>query len=276
MFTTLITPAALAAHMGHPDWVLLDCRFDLTNPDAGAAQYAAGHLPGARYVHLDHDLSGDKTGSNGRHPLPTIDEMAARFGRMGIGPGVQVVLYDGDIGMYAARAWWMLRYLGHDAVAVLDGGYARWVAEGRGVTTDLPAPTARIFTPAPRAGWRLSVSEVQSGVEGVLVDARSPERFRGINETLDPVGGHIPGACNYFFQQNLTPEKTFKSPDDLRAQWTTLLGGHPASDVVMYCGSGVTACHNLLSMEVAGLSGARIYPGSWSEYCADRSRPVET
>jgi len=276
MFTTLITPAALAAHMGHPDWVLLDCRFDLTNPDAGAAQYAAGHLPGARYVHLDHDLSGDKTGSNGRHPLPTIDEMAARFGRLGNGPGVQVVLYDGDIGMYAARAWWMLRYLGHDAVAVLDGGYARWVAEGRGVTTDLPAPTARIFTPAPRAGWRLSVSEVQSGVEGVLVDARSPERFRGINETLDPVGGHIPGACNYFFQQNLTPEKTFKSPDDLRAQWTTLLGGHPASDVVMYCGSGVTACHNLLSMEVAGLSGARIYPGSWSEYCADRSRPVET
>lgn len=276
MFTTLITPAALAAHMGHPDWVLLDCRFDLTNPDAGAAQYAAGHLPGARYVHLDHDLSGDKTGSNGRHPLPTIDEMAARFGRMGIGPGVQVVLYDGDIGMYAARAWWMLRYLGHDAVAVLDGGYARWVAEGHGVTTDLPATTARIFTPAPRAGWRLSVSEVQSGVEGVLVDARSPERFRGINETLDPVGGHIPGACNYFFQQNLTPEKTFKSPDDLRAQWTTLLGGRPASDVVMYCGSGVTACHNLLSLEVAGLSGARIYPGSWSEYCADRSRPVET
>lgn len=276
MFTTLISPTDLAAHAGDPVWVLLDCRFDLTNPDAGPALYAASHIPGARYVHLDHDLSGAKTGSNGRHPLPSVDEMAARFGQLGIGPGVQVVLYDGDIGMYAARAWWMLRYLGHEAVAVLDGGYARWVAEGHAVTTEVPATVTRVFTPAPRADWRLSVSDVQAGVEGVLVDARSPERFRGINETLDPVGGHIPGACNYFFQQNLTPEKTFKSPEALRMQWTTLLAGRPASDVVMYCGSGVTACHNLLALEVAGLSGARIYPGSWSEYCADRSRPVET
>lgn len=276
MFTTLISPSDLAAHAGDPAWVLLDCRFDLTNPDAGPALYAASHIPGARYVHLDHDLSGAKTGSNGRHPLPSIDEMAERFGQLGIGPGVQVVLYDGDIGMYAARAWWMLRYLGHEAVAVLDGGYARWVAEGHAVTTEVPATMTRVFTPAPRADWRLSVSDVQAGVEGVLVDARSPERFRGMNETLDPVGGHIPGACNYFFQQNLTPEKTFKSPETLRSQWTTLLAGRPASDVVMYCGSGVTACHNLLALEVAGLSGARIYPGSWSEYCADRSRPVET
>jgi thiosulfate/3-mercaptopyruvate sulfurtransferase len=276
MFTTLISPTDLAAHAGDPAWVLLDCRFDLTNPDAGPALYAASHIPGARYVHLDHDLSGAKTGSNGRHPLPSIDEMAARFGQLGIGPGVQVVLYDGDIGMYAARAWWMLRYLGHEAVAVLDGGYARWVAEGHAVTTEVPATMTRVFTPAPRADWRLSVSDVQAGVEGVLVDARSPERFRGLNETLDPVGGHIPGACNYFFQQNLTPEKTFKSPEALRSQWTTLLAGRPASEVVMYCGSGVTACHNLLALEVAGLSGARIYPGSWSEYCADRSRPIET
>jgi thiosulfate/3-mercaptopyruvate sulfurtransferase len=274
MFTTLITPAALAAHIGESDWVLLDCRFDLTNPEAGSALYAAGHLPGARYVHLDRDLSGAKTGTNGRHPLPTVDEMAARFGALGIGPGVQVVLYDGDIGMYAARAWWMLRYLGHEAVAVLDGGYTRWVAEGHAVTTEVPATTARVFHPAPRADWRLSASDVQAGVEGVLVDARSPERFRGMNETLDPVGGHIPGACNYFFQQNLTAEKTFKSPEELRTQWTALLGDRPASEVVMYCGSGVTACHNLLALEVAGLSGARIYPGSWSEWCADRSRPV--
>lgn len=275
MFTTLMTPATLAAHIGDPDWVLLDCRFDLTNPETGAALYAVGHLPGARYVHLDHDLSGTKTGTNGRHPLPTVDEMAARFGALGIGPGVQVVLYDGDIGMYAARAWWMLRYLGHEAVAVLDGGYARWVAEGHAVTTEVPATTARVFHAAPRADWRLSASDVQAGVEGVLVDARSPERFRGMNETLDPVGGHIPGACNYFFQQNLTAEKTFKSPEELRTQWTALLGDRPASEVVMYCGSGVTACHNLLALEVAGLSGARIYPGSWSEWCADRSRPVE-
>ena len=276
MDTTLITPAALAARAGDPSLVVLDCRFDLANPDAGSALYAAGHIPGAQYVHLDQDLSGPKTGSNGRHPLPTIDEMAARFGRMGIGAGVQVVIYDGDIGMYAARAWWMLRYLGHDAVAVLDGGYARWLAEGRPVTTEVPVVAPRVFTPHPRADWRVSVADVQAGVGGVLVDARSPERFRGVNETLDPVGGHIPGACNYFFQQNLTADKTFKSPDELRTQWTALLGGRPASEVVMYCGSGVTACHNLLALEVAGLSGARIYPGSWSEYCADRSRPVET
>jgi thiosulfate/3-mercaptopyruvate sulfurtransferase len=276
MFTTLISPANLASHLDRPDWVVLDCRFDLANPEAGETQFAAGHVPGARYVHLDRDLSGSKTGSNGRHPLPTVEQMAERFGALGIGPDIQVIAYDGDTGMYAARLWWMLRFMGHDAVAVLDGGFARWTAEGHPTTT-APAPTGAVrFEGRPRAAWRLSVDEVAGGVEGLLVDARSPERFRGINETIDKVGGHIPGACNYFFQQNLNDDKTFKAPEVLRAQWTEALGGRPANEVVMYCGSGVTACHNLLALEVAGLSGARIFPGSWSEWSADPSRPVAT
>lgn len=276
MFTTLISAADLAAHLGQPDWVILDCRFDLANPDAGASQFAAGRVPGARYVHLDLHLSGTKTGSNGRHPLPSVEQMAERFGALGIGAGTQVVAYDADSGMYAARLWWMLRFMGHDRVAVLDGGFARWTAEGHPTTT-APAPTTTAtFEARPRTDWRLSVDEVAHGVDGLLVDARSPERFRGVNETIDPVGGHIPGACNYFFQQNLNDDKTFKSPEALRAQWQATLGGRPAHEVVMYCGSGVTACHNLLALEVAGLSGARIFPGSWSEWSANPARPVET
>ncbi len=274
--TTLISPADLAARLNDASLVICDCRFDLANPDAGAAQFSAGHIPGARYVHLDRDLSGTKTGTNGRHPLPSVEQMAARFGALGIGPGMQVVAYDGDTGMYAARLWWMLRFMGHDAVAVLDGGFARWTREGHPVSTDVDEPAPQVFDAQPRADWRLSADDVARGVEGVLVDARSPERFRGINETIDKVGGHIPGACNYFFQQNLNDDKTFKSPEALRTQWTALLEDKRPADVVMYCGSGVTACHNLLAMEVAGLSGARIFPGSWSEWSSDPQRPVES
>ncbi|MCC7126767.1 MAG: sulfurtransferase [Acidobacteria bacterium] len=275
-FTTLISPADLAARLDDSSLVICDCRFDLANADAGEAQFAAGHVPGARYVHLDRDLSGAKTGTNGRHPLPSLEQMAARFGALGIGPGTQVIAYDGDTGMYAARLWWMLRFMGHDAVAVLDGGFARWTREGHPVSTEVSQPTPQVFAAQPRTDWRLSADDVARGVEGVLVDARSPERFRGINETIDKVGGHIPGACNYFFQQNLNDDKTFKSPDALRAQWTALLEDTRPDDVVMYCGSGVTACHNLLAMEVAGLSGARIFPGSWSEWSSDPQRPVAT
>jgi thiosulfate/3-mercaptopyruvate sulfurtransferase len=202
--------------------------------------------------------------------------MAERFGALGIGPATQVVAYDADTSMYAARLWWMLRFMGHDAVAVLDGGFARWVAEQHDVQPGRVTPTATVFDAAPRSDWRLHVDEMAAGIDALLVDARSPERFRGINETLDKTGGHIPGACNYFFQQSLTPEKTFKPADELRAQWEEVLKGRDPQQVVMYCGSGVTACHNLLSMEIAGLGGARIYPGSWSEWSADPSRPVET
>lgn len=276
MYTTLIAPADLMPQLADPRWVVVDCRFDLANPAWGEEQYVAGHVPGARYANLDRDLSGEKTGRNGRHPLPSEHEMAARFGAMGIGADVQVVVYDQDSSMYAARLWWMLRYMGHDAVAVLDGGFARWVAEGGAVQPGRVTPTPTEFSAAPRKDWRLSADEVAAGAPGLMIDARSPERFKGLNETLDKVGGHIPGACNHFFQQNLTPDKRFKPAAQLRSEWEAELGGQQAQDVVMYCGSGVTACHNLLALEVAGLSGARIFPGSWSEWSADPNRPVET
>lgn len=275
MHKTLLTPAALAPHLGDPTWVVVDCRFDLANPAWGEDQYLAGHVPGARYAHLDRDLSGVKTGTNGRHPLPTVADMAARFGAMGIGARTQVVAYDQDSGMYAARLWWMLRFMGHDAVAVLDGGLARWVAEGGSLQPGRVTPTPAAFVAAPRTDWCLTVQQVAAGEPRLLIDARAPDRFRGENETIDPVAGHIPGARNHWFQQNLTEDKRFKSAEELRAQWTADLAGTPPGDLVMYCGSGVTACHNLLSMEVAGLPGARIFPGSWSEWSADPARPVE-
>jgi thiosulfate/3-mercaptopyruvate sulfurtransferase len=278
MFTTLIAPSELRAHADDSGWLVIDCRFDLANPAAGEEQYLAGHVPGAIYAHLDRDLSGTKTGTNGRHPLPADDEMARRFGAMGIAPATQVVAYDADSGMYAARLWWMLRYLGHEAVAVLDGGWARWAREGGPSEPGRVAPKAAAFAGRPRRNWRLTADDVQRGLGGakrLLVDARSNERFRGQGETLDPVAGHIPGAASAFFQNNLNPDKSFKSPDELRAQWSATLAGHDPADVVCYCGSGVTACHNLLALEVAGLGGARIFPGSWSEWCADPSRPVE-
>lgn len=275
MHGTLISPAELRPHLADPRWVIVDCRFDLANPSWGEEQYLAGHVPGARYAHLDRDLSGAKTGGNGRHPLPTVDEMRARFGALGIGPGCQVVAYDQDTGMYAARLWWMLRFLGHDAVAVLDGGCARWLAEGGPSQPGRVDPVPAAFSGVPRDDWRLTVDDVTAGGHGLLIDARSPERFRGENETIDKVGGHIPGARNHFFQQNLTADKRFKPADQLRLEWESDLGGRAPAEVVMYCGSGVTACHNLLALEVAGLSGARIFPGSWSEWSADPNRPVE-
>jgi thiosulfate/3-mercaptopyruvate sulfurtransferase len=275
MHTTLIAPAELTPHLGDSRWAVVDCRFDLADPAWGESEYLAGHIPGARYAHLDRDLSGAKSGTNGRHPLPTLDEMSARFGALGIRPGVQVVAYDQDTGMYAARLWWMLRFMGHDAVAVLDGGFARWAADGGAIQPGRVTPAPASFVGAPRAEWRLTADQVASGGQGLLVDARSPERFRGENETIDKVGGHIPGARNHFFQQNLTAEKRFKPAEELRREWEADLQGTVAADVVMYCGSGVTACHNLLALEIAGLPGARIFPGSWSEWSTDPTRPIE-
>jgi thiosulfate/3-mercaptopyruvate sulfurtransferase len=275
MFKTLIAPAELAPRLADPRWVVVDCRFDLADPAWGEQQYAEGHIPGARYAHLDRDLSGAKSGSNGRHPLPSIDDMAARFGALGIGDRTQVVAYDQDSGMYAARFWWMLRFVGHEAVAVLDGGLARWIAEGGALQPGQVTATPASFVAKPHPEWRMTADQVAAGGYGCLVDARAPERFRGENETIDKVGGHIPGASNRFFQQNLDADKRFKPAAELRADWEATLNGVPPQEAVMYCGSGVTACHNLLALEVAGLPGARIYPGSWSEWSADPNRPVE-
>ncbi len=278
MFTTLIHPSALAQHLDDPDWIIVDTRFDLGDTAKGERQYLESHIPGARYAHLDRDLSGTKTGTNGRHPLPTVDEMRARFGALGIASGKQVVAYDADSSMYAARLWWMLRFMSHDSVAVLDGGFARWVREGRPVRAGCEHAPAAPFTGRPREEWWLDVNAVASQLGSptrILVDARAESRYRGDEETLDRVAGHIPGAKNYSFQRNLVDDKTFKPPHELRRQWEALVGPR-ARDVVMYCGSGVTACHNLLALEHAGLSGARLFPGSWSEWSADPSRPVAT
>ena len=279
MYTTLIDVATLAQHLDDPSWVVLDARFDLTDPAKGEALYRQAHIPGARYVNLDAHLSGTKTGANGRHPLPTPDATAANFGALGVSRQHQVVLYDADMGMFAARGWWMLRWLGHERVAVLDGGLAAWQRAGLPVTATETAWTPAVFEATAAEARRVLADDVQAHLgdsSRVLVDARAADRFRGRNETLDPVGGHIPGAVNRFFQLNLTPEKSFKSPADLCAEWGAIVGGADASRVVMYCGSGVTACHNLLALEHAGLSGARLFPGSWSEWCAGPDRPKAT
>jgi thiosulfate/3-mercaptopyruvate sulfurtransferase len=279
MFRTLIDPSSLAPHLADDHWIVVDCRFDLTDPQKGDELYLDSHIPGARYAHLDRDLSGAKTGANGRHPLPTAEEMRQQFGAWGIAPGRQVVAYDADSGMYAARLWWMLRYMGHDAVAVLDGGFARWQREDHTTRGGREQWLPATFVGAPREHWRLDADAVLQGLgdpSRVLVDARAEPRFRGEQEPLDKKAGHIPGARSFFFQRNLTEEKTFKRADELRAQWLGLLGESRPEQVIMYCGSGVTACHNLLALEHAGLSGARLYPGSWSEWSANPGRPTET
>jgi thiosulfate/3-mercaptopyruvate sulfurtransferase len=277
MFTTLIGTDDLEARLARPDLVICDVRHDLTKPDWGREQYAAGHIPGAIFVHLDTDLSGPKTGSNGRHPLPTPEQAAATFGRLGIAPGKQVVACDQGGGAYAARMWWMLRWLGFEAVAVLDGGYARWSAEGRVVSTEPTEPTPATFK-IQRVTPTVSATGVMASIprQGLLIlDARAPERFRGEKEPLDPVAGHIPGARNRPHTRNLNPDGTFKPAAQLREEFGEILDGVPHDQVVHQCGSGVTACHNILAMEIAGLPGTRLYPGSWSEWVADPSRPVE-
>lgn len=280
---TLIDAAALKALQaaGAP-LVLLDCGFDLADTGAGERAYAAGHLPGAVYVHLDRDLSGPKSGSNGRHPLPAFGEFAARSGRWGIAPGVQVVAYDAQGGPYAARAWWLLRWLGHDAVAVLDGGPAAWQAAGGAMTMAVPAAAARPPYPATAPAMpTVDAAALRAGLgqpgAPLVLDARAAERYRGDVEPLDPVAGHIPGARNRFFKDNLAADGRFKAPAALRAEFEALLAaaGRAPREVVQQCGSGVTAAHNLLAMEHAGLGGSALYPGSWSEWCADPARPVE-
>lgn len=258
---------------------IADCRFDLTDPSAGERAYAAGHLPGAHYLNLDRELSGAKTGSNGRHPLPDRDTLARTLAARGLKKGQQVVAYDAQGGIYAARLWWLLRWLGHDSVALLDGGLAAWSETGRAFVSDLPTEAAGDFV----AGAPLAVTIDAAGVERNLqsrertvVDARSADRFRGENETLDPVGGHIPGALNRFYKDNLQQDGRFKSAHTLREEFHAVLGPVPPERAIMQCGSGVTACHNLVAMEVAGLHGAALYGGSWSEWCANPSRPVAT
>ena len=274
-YRTLISVAELRELMAESaPLVLLDCGFDLGDAQAGERAYHAGHVPGAVYVHLDRDLAGPKTGANGRHPLPDRQALAERAGAWGIAPGVQVVCCDAQGMPYAARAWWLLRWLGHQAVAVLDGGLPAWRAAGGDLSAAPPAPTPRAPYPAQAAALpNVDAATLLSELgRRPILDARAGERFRGEIEPLDPVAGRIPGAHNRFFKDNLQADGRFKPAQALRAEFDAL-GLEPAR-TVHQCGSGVTACHNLLAMEHAGLQGSALYPGSWSEWCADPSRPV--
>ncbi len=277
MFTTLISTDALAAHLDS-SWVTVDCRYDLKNSDWGRDQYRASHIPGAVYASLSHDLSSPPTGTNGRHPIPPADQLAATFGRLGIGPGTQVVMYDQDAGTYASRMWWMLRYAGHDAAAVLDGGWAKWTREGRPTRSgDETRPRAE-FALKLRPEMRRNVTDVEAIVRdrsAMLIDARAPERYEGQSEPLDRSAGHIAGAVSHFYKLNLADDGTMLPVETLREKFQSLLGARRPDQAVMYCGSGVTACQNLLAMEHAGLKGTPLYPGSWSEWSSDPARPAE-
>ena len=276
MFSTLISITTLSAHLDDAQWIVFDCRHDLADPAAGARAYAQSHVRGAVHVSLDGDLSGAKTGRNGRHPLPAAAVFCARMAERGLCNNMQVVAYDATGGAFAARLWWMLRWVGHESVAVLDGGWNAWQKAGLPVTADATVITPGNFSGSPRD---ITVDAAFVGAEignprTRLIDARSPDRFRGENETLDPVGGHIPGATNRFFQNNLGSDGCFKPAAVLKQEFAAMLGNATPAQVVHQCGSGVTACHNLLAMEVAGLAGSRLFPGSWSEWCSDPQRPV--
>jgi thiosulfate/3-mercaptopyruvate sulfurtransferase len=275
----LVTADELIARIGDPNWRIFDCRHDLGNTEYGAAAYAKGHIPGALFLHLDRDMSGAKTGYNGRHPLPDPAAFAQRMGECGVGPDTQVVAYDNEGGIFASRLWWMLRWLGHDKVALLDGGLPGWRRAKQALVTEVPSITLATFVPRPQAltvDADYVLAELHAR-ETLVLDARAPERFSGEQETLDPVGGHIPGAVNRFYFDNLDDAGCyFKPADELRAEYGALLAGRDPAMVIQQCGSGVTACHNLLAMEIAGLNGSRLYPGSWSEWCADPARPIAT
>jgi thiosulfate/3-mercaptopyruvate sulfurtransferase len=279
-FTTLIDTERLAGRLSDPALVIVDCQFDLHNPPWGEREYLAAHVPGAVYADLNRDLAGVKTGANGRHPLPDPAALTDTFGRLGIGPGVQVVAYDQDTGMYASRLWWLLRWLRHPAVAVLDGGLAAWRSEGRPTRSGAEQRAPRKFAGHPDASLVAEttvVEQIAAGrATGQLLDARAAERYRGEIEPIDRIAGHIPTAANRFFKDNLDATGRFLSRDELRVQLAECLGSASPDTVVSYCGSGVTACHNLLALEHAGLQGGRLYPGSWSEWSSGERRPVAT
>ncbi len=275
--STIVDVPRLQTHLEDAAWVVLDCRFDLGDPGAGERAYAGGHIPGARYAHLERDLAGPVTATSGRHPLPDPTRLAATLGRWGIGRDTQVVAYDDVGGAMAARAWWLLRWLGHEAAAVLDGGIGAWHEAGLALSVEVPDPLPATFDPNPRPRAWLSTEAVQAAVgDMLLVDARAAPRFRGEVEPIDPVAGHVPGAVNRPFQANLDANGRFLDPARLRADLEALLGGRQPVAAVHMCGSGVTACHNLLAMERAGLGGSRLYAGSWSEWIRDPARPVAT
>ncbi len=274
MYKTLIDCESLATHLDEPSWVIVDCRFDLADTEAGYQLYLENHIPGALYAHLDNDLSSAPVTDCGRHPLPDVATLTKRFSQMGISNETQVVVYDHVFGAMAGRLWWMLRYMGHESVAVLDGGWQAWQSAGKPVRSGDESCQYRAFTGQANTDDLVLLDDLESVT--CLLDARDPGRYRGEQEPIDRVPGHIPGARNRFWQQNLAENGCFLMVDELRQSLEGTLGDTAVSDLVCYCGSGVTACHNILAMVHAGFEQPRLYVGSWSEWCSDAGRPVAT
>jgi thiosulfate/3-mercaptopyruvate sulfurtransferase len=273
MHKTLIDCASLRPLLGSPLLRVVDCRFDLADPGAGERAFDEAHIPGAAYVHLDHDLSATRSAGSGRHPFPSVAQLNSLFSRIGIAPGIQVVAYDAAGGMLAAaRLWWLLRYMGHDAVAVLDGGWQAWTAAGGPVESLRVDPSPSVFIGVPHPERLVGVDDVQACA--ALIDSRDPARYRGEAEPIDPVAGHIPGAVNHFCRNNLDAEGRFRPVTELREQFNRVSPAVAAGEATFYCGSGVTACHNILAAAHAGYPEPRLYAGSWSQWCSDPARPV--
>lgn len=272
MYTSLISRELLLSHLHHPKWIIADCRFSLADSSSGLRAYQQSHIPGALYIHLDQDLSSQPVTDHGRHPLPSERQMRALFSRMGVESGSQVVVYDDLNGAFASRLWWMLRYMGHQAVAVLDGGWQNWLDGGLPTDKLITVNRPSEFKGNPEEGWLVTADEISTAA--LLVDSRAPARYRGEIEPIDIAAGHIPGAVNYFYQENWSEGKRFLPPGQIREQLLTLLDGTDPADAVFYCGSGVTACVNLLALESAGLGHGRAYIGSWSDWISDPSRPI--
>jgi len=277
---TIVSTEELDRYLDDPSWVVFDCRFTLTDPEAGRRAYATGHIPGARYVHLDEDLSGPiLPGQTGRHPLPDPQVLAEKLYRWGVGVNKQVVVYDDSFGAMAVRMWWLLRWLGHPAVALLDGGYPKWTRELRRVSSEPPEIKPGNCVCLPEPSQVVSAEDVLRAMRDpaqLIIDARPERRFTGEYEPLDPVAGHIPSSINWSFEENLDLDGTYLPPEALRENYQALLKGRAPWQVIHTCGSGVTACHNLLAMEIAGLPGSRLYAGSWSDWITDPARPVAT
>ena len=278
-FTTIVDAATLSEHLSDPDWVVFDCRFALLEPDEGREQYAHSHIPGARYADLDLDLSRSKQSDTGRHPLPDVDVFVEWLRDNGVNQDSQVVVYDASGGMFAARLWWMLRWFGHNRVAVLDGGWSTWQAQGQPTAFAVPDPETGNFAGRPDQDMWVSSEDVEKVVADTqarnrIIDARAEPRYQGLNEPIDPVAGHVPGALNYPCTRNLDDDGLFLSAAALKRNWEPLLEDRNPAEIINMCGSGVTACRNILAMEMAGWPGTRLYVGSWSEWITDPARPI--
>lgn len=274
MYKSVIDCSTVAQHLTDPEWIIVDCRYYLGNVDAGRNAYLQTHIMGAVYADLHHDLSGPPLTDHGRHPLPSVDQLVSVFERLGISNGSQVVAYDDISGAFAARLWWLLQYLGHESVAVIDGGWQSWLAEQLPTGSGVEENPRGQFTAYPDNTCWITAAQVNSAK--LLVDSRDPARYRGENEPLDPAAGHIPGAINHFWKNNLAQNGLFLRPEQIAQQFNQFLGQTVVTDSVFYCGSGVTACHNLLAATYAGFPMPRLYAGSWSDWCSDPTRPVAT